>query len=87
MMQCLMKKKQVQAECGAKVEWLMMNFVAPELQGGIAHLRARACWAMGHLSDLMNKESDFYLQVVRCVMHLLRDPELPVRFQVCLCVP
>jgi hypothetical protein len=65
----------------------MTNFVAPELQGGIAHLRARACWAMGHLSDLMNKESDFYLQVVRCVMHLLRDPELPVRFQVCLCVP
>ena len=52
-------------------------------QGGIAHLRARACWAMGHLADLMHKESDFYLQVVRCVVDLvLRDPELPVRFQV-----
>ena len=72
----------VHIECGAKVEWLLTNCIATELQSSIPHLRARACWAIGNLVVLLDKNTEFYLQIVRCVLSMLRDPELPVRFQV-----
>ncbi len=62
----------------------MKHYIAPDLQSHIHHLRGRACWAMGHLFVLLDKSSDFYIQVLRCVIQMLRDPELPVRFQVSL---
>ena len=33
---------------------------------------------------LLDKTSDFYIQVLRCVVDMLRDPEMPVRFQACV---
>mmetsp|Transcript_103123 Transcript_103123/g.166244 ORF Transcript_103123/g.166244 Transcript_103123/m.166244 type:complete len:1085 (+) Transcript_103123:63-3317(+) len=74
----------VYTETGAKVEWLMENCIATDLQSSIHHLRARACWAMGHLAILVDKNSEFFIKVVRCVVAMLRDPQLPVRFQACV---
>jgi len=39
---------------------------------------------MGHLAILVDKNSEFFIKVVRCVVAMLRDPQLPVRFQACV---
>lgn len=47
----------------------------------VGHLRSRASWACSQFIDTIIKEPAFYQQVMGEVMTLLKDPELPVKFQ------
>ena len=61
--------------------WLLSNHVAPEFKSPLGHLRSRACWISAELVDTVSKDPAFFQSTVSAVIGLLRDKELPVRFQ------
>ncbi|EKX42012.1 hypothetical protein GUITHDRAFT_141490 [Guillardia theta CCMP2712] len=68
-------------ECQDGIENLISNFIAVELESPRGHMRGRACWALGHLVDLMDVSSDQFTGLVHRVMRMFRDEHIAVRFQ------
>jgi hypothetical protein len=77
----LANQLQEQGTFAQQLGWLLSNHVAPEFKSPHGHLRSRACWISAELVDTVSKDPAFFQSTVSAVIGLLRDKELPVRFQ------
>lgn len=61
--------------------WLLQQHVFSDLKSSAGHLRGRASWVLSQFVFSIQDEAQFFATVVTSVMELLRDADLPVKFQ------
>lgn len=64
-----------------QLTWLLSNFVFNDLRNNAGHLRGRASWMLARFVRTIEVDADFIQKTVTSIMELLRDEQLPVRFQ------
>ena len=69
-----------------QLEPMLAQCVLPLFKSPYGFVRAKACWVAGLFADIGFREGQSptgtFVQLFQEVFHLLRDPELPVSFQI-----
>jgi len=76
-----LQEKKMAAQYEAQVTWLLKELVAPLIKAPLGHLRSRAAWILAQFVKTVLKDQPFFQACTREIMTLLRDADLPVRFQ------
>lgn len=69
-----------------KIEWLLLTYVTPLLSCPIGYLRAKAVYVLSLFNDIAWSAPGTYSNILQAVIPLLKDEELPVRIQTCVCL-
>eukprot|EP01012_Entosiphon_sulcatum_P009861 TRINITY_DN1566_c0_g1_i1.p1 TRINITY_DN1566_c0_g1~~TRINITY_DN1566_c0_g1_i1.p1 ORF type:complete len:1053 (+),score=227.95 TRINITY_DN1566_c0_g1_i1:272-3430(+) len=73
-------------EYAANLEGLLARHVLPEFTSQHGFLRAKAIWTVSRFTALEFKDVNNFNIIVQADLHLLKDPELPVRVQAGTCL-
>jgi importin-7 len=69
-----------------RIEWLLSTYVAPMLSCPIGYLRAKAVYILSLFKDTHWSSPEVYPSIVKAVIPLLQDKDVPVRIQTCVCL-
>jgi importin-7 len=70
----------------AKIEWLLLTYVTPLLSCPVGYLRAKSVYVLSLFKDTAWSSPTTYSSILQAVIPLLKDAELPVRIQTCVCL-
>eukprot|EP00667_Euglena_gracilis_P001035 EG_transcript_1036 len=77
----LRRRLRTSDEYKAVLEPLLITHVLPEFQSPHGFLRAKACWVCGQFSKIEWQSGEALAGIVRHILVLMNDAELPVRVQ------
>ena len=78
---CLRAVVRQRTDLQDQVMRMLRRFGLPDLASDVAHLRACACWTVAQYERLIGSDGELLKHVLERVILLLRDPEIPVRYE------